>query len=362
MKSEINRRSFLKLSAASLGAFGLGFGKQQFALPDFPRADRLARVVWWGTELKRRPSVDSETIRTLREDELFPWLRTTTGPHFEISQTWVETPEGYVWAPHTQMTRNIPNLPLESLPEASTRRGLWVEVSVPYVDLILQNPPARSPWLQDKLNATPGPRLYYSQVTWVDEIRTGSDGQVLYRINEPYGNPGDIFYAAAEAFRVVTPEEIAPISPDVTDKRILIDVGRQTMHCFEGQTEVHFSRVSTGALFDYLGNKVDAWATPIGTYPIWRKLISLHMSGGTTGAGWDLPGVAWTTLFYETGVAIHSTFWHNNFGVPMSRGCVNAAPEDAKWVFRWTLPEVSYDPGDVIVGMPGGTRIEVIEA
>jgi len=104
------------------------------------------------------------------------------------------------------------------------------------------------------------------------------------------------------------------------------------------------------------------WLTPLGIRPIWRKLISVHMSGGTTGGGYDLPGVSWTSLFEGNGIAIHSTFWHNNFGEQMSHGCVNAAPEDAKWMFRWTLPVISYDPGDLTVGMPGGTRIEVVES
>lgn len=51
------------------------------------------------------------------------------------------------------------------------------------------------------------------------------------------------------------------------------------------------------------------------------------MSGGTTGGGYDLPGVSWTSLFEGDGAAIQSTFWHNNFGEQMSHGCVNAAPE-----------------------------------
>ena len=85
------------------------------------------------------------------------------------------------------------------------------------------------------------------------------------------------------------------------------------------------------------------------------------MSGGSTGGGWDLPGVGWTSLFIGNGVAIHATYWHNNYGEPMSRGCVNARPEDSKWIFRWTQPVVPYEPGDVTVQMPGGTRVQVIE-
>ncbi len=65
--------------------------------------------------------------------------------------------------------------------------------------------------------------------------------------------------------------------------------------------------------------------------------------------------------FVGTGVAIHSTFQHNNYGELSSRGCVNASPEDAKWVFRWSLPQVPYDPGDVTVEWPEGTKVIVAE-
>ena len=45
-------------------------------------------------------------------------------------------------------------------------------------------------------------------------------------------------------------------------------------------------------------------------------------------------------LYFERSYAIHGTFWHNNFGVPMSHGCVNLAPLDAKWVFFWSSPHI----------------------
>jgi lipoprotein-anchoring transpeptidase ErfK/SrfK len=184
---------------------------------------------------------------------------------------------------------------------------------------------------------------------------------VWYRVNEKYGSYGDILWGLAGAFRPIIEEEMAPISPDVEDKRVVVDVTYQTMSCYEGNTEVYFTRISSGALYNYVGEKVDVWATPIGNFPIWRKLVSLHMSGGTTGGGWDLPGIGWVSLFVGSGVAIHSTFWHNNFGEPMSRGCVNARPDDAKWVFRWTLPSVPLDPGDVTVSLTGSTKVQVLE-
>jgi lipoprotein-anchoring transpeptidase ErfK/SrfK len=332
-------------------------------MPDFPQAERLGRVNVGRIDLKARPDADSENLAVLYEDAVVPWLREVVGKNvYRTNQRWVETPDGYIWAPYLQPVQYLPNEPVSSLPSAEGESGMWVEVSVPYVDMALDNPPARSPWLQDRLKVGLSPRLYYNQILWVDQVDTDANGQVWYRINEKYGTYGDIFWAEAEAFRPVTADEISPINPDVKDKRIRIDVTYQTLTCFEGDREVYFTRISSGAKYDAWGNPVDVWATPIGQYPIWRKLLSLHMSGGTTGGGWDLPGVGWTTLFIGTGIAIHSTFWHNNYGEPMSRGCVNARPEDAKWVFRWSLPTVHYSPGDVTVSMPGGTIVEVRES
>ncbi|HLE13304.1 MAG TPA: L,D-transpeptidase, partial [Anaerolineales bacterium] len=83
----------------------------------------------------------------------------------------------------------------------------------------------------------------------------------------------------------------------------------------------------------------------------------------TNAEGWDLPGIGWTQLFHGEGVAVHSTFWHNNFGEPMSHGCVNTAPQDAKWIYRWTQPAVLNGTGDndVTITKELSTRVFVTE-
>jgi hypothetical protein len=329
-------------------------------LDNFPNQERLGRVCVGRVEIKSRPDGNSQTVDVLYDDAVVPWLRETVGDPYSIyasSLRWVETPRGFIWAPHLQPVRNEVHSPVDSLPETSMGPGIWVEVTVPWTDLILANPPPRSPWLKENAN----PRLYYSQVLWVDQMRTDEQGRILYRINEPYGSYGDIFWAEASAFRPLNEEDVSPIHPDVEDKRVLINLQYQTLSCFEGTREVFFCRISSGAKFNAEGKPVDKWSTPVGAHPIWRKVLSLHMSGGTTGGGYDLPGIGWTTLFVGTGIAIHATYWHNNFGVPMSHGCVNARPQDAQWIFRWTNPIVHYDPGDITVSMPGGTKVEVIE-
>jgi lipoprotein-anchoring transpeptidase ErfK/SrfK len=360
----LSRRDFLKLTSLGLGSLALHPWRTALSLPDFPQSERLGRVNLGIVDLKPRPDPDSQTLQVLYEDAVVPWLKEVVGgnPADRTSKRWVETPDGYIWAPHLQPVKNQPNAPLNSLPHTSQETGMWVEVTVPYVDLLLENAEPSAPWTKYRMESGPVPRLYFSQTTWVDQIRVGDSGQTLYRVNEKFGSYGDVFWAAAEAFRPVTQEEIAPINPEAEEKRVVVDVNSQTLACYEGNTEVYFTRISSGARWNAQGTPVDVWATPEGRFPIWRKLVSLHMSGGTTGGGWDLPAIAWVSLFVGSGVAVHATYWHNNFGEPMSNGCVNARPEDAKWVFRWTLPPVNLDPGDAQVSMPGGTIVEVLES
>jgi len=323
-------------------------------IPEFPDHEKLGRVIGGRVPLKIRPDIDSQDVGVLNDDEVVPWLREIVGKRpLWYSQRFVETPSGYVYAPNLQPVYNNPNLPIESLPPEG---GIWVEVTVPYVDLVLQNPPARSPWLKNSTH----PRLYFSQVMWVDEIKIEKD-QTWYRVRELYGSFGDVFWAPAEAFMPLTEADLTPINPEVEEKNVVVNVTDQTMSCFEGNQEVYFCQVSTGGKYDAEGNPSDKWATPVGGHTIWRKLVSVHMTGGTTGGGYDLPGIGWTVLFSGNGVAVHSTFWHNSFGIPRSHGCVNAKPDDAKWVFRWTLPDVPYDPGDVTISGKGSTKVIVVE-
>ncbi len=359
-RKTLSRRAFLKIAAMSLGSLGLRPWRGLLELPEFPSAERLGRVCIGRAEIKARPDYDSPTVGGLYEDTVVPWLREVVGRWpWRNNQRWVEIPEGYVWSPYLQPVKNEPAAPVEALQPMGDTQGLWVEVSVPYVDALLDNAPPRSAWWRYRKENGQPYRFYYSQILWVDQMKTGADGQVWYRINERYGNPGDIFWCPAEAFRPITPEEVAPINPEVEDKRVVIDVNWnvQTLSCFEGNSEVFFCRISSGK---------SEGATPLSPYPspgfmIWRKLFSLHMGGNTAAGSWDVPAVGWTSLFQGDGVAIHSTYWHNNFGEPMSHGCVNAKPEDAKWVFRWTQPVAPFESGDVTIIGKGGTRVIVNE-
>ncbi len=204
-------------------------------------------------DLFATPDGSGQPIGALYEDNLVPWIREVVGSiPGRVNQRFVETPNGFVWGGYVQPVWNQPNVPIASLPTTSLGQGMWAEVTVPYVDLVLDNPPARAPWLQYVSSINLPARFYYSQVVWVDQIRADASGEVWYRLNEKYGS-GDIFWGQAEAFRPLTVEEISPINPDVPDKQIVVRIWEQTLSCWEGNKEVHFAKISSGALYD-------AWA------------------------------------------------------------------------------------------------------
>ncbi len=70
----------------------------------------------------------------------------------------------------------------------------------------------------------------------------------------------------------------------------------------------------------------------------------------------DLPGIPWNVFFDLSGTAIHGTYWHNDFGVRRSHGCVNVSCEAARWIYRWVYPiggfEDDFIQSDRRVGTP----------
>ena len=112
-----------------------------------------------------------------------------------------------------------------------------------------------------------------------------------------------------------------PLATALGVKRIELSLSEQRLTAYEGDTELLGVLVSTGTA---------RYPTPPGEYKIIRKVRSQVMSG----PGYYLPNVEWVSYFVG-GYAIHGTYWHSNFGQPMSRGCVNMTNDDARWIFEW---------------------------
>ena len=111
-----------------------------------------------------------------------------------------------------------------------------------------------------------------------------------------------------------------------------VDLSQQMLYAYEGDTIVASFLVSTG---------VAAFPTVVGQFHVYLKFEYTDMAG----PGYYLPDVPYTMYFYR-GYGIHGTYWHSNFGTPMSHGCVNMYTPDAEWLFYWapmgTLVNVHY--------------------
>jgi len=354
-----SRRDFLKLAGLGLGS--LAFRKSPFEtvkrLPQFPAGDYLGRVAvtpnFYSTALRAQPDENSPILRNVAQDEVVVWHREVIGTNVagRTNRRWVQTPEGFIYTADLQPVRNLPNTPMNALPQG--KDGFWAEVTVPYVDLQLQTAPI-SPLVKYSLATNQPVRLYYGQVAWIDQVGAGGDGSIMYRVNEAaplhgYGY-GDLFIADGAALRPLTDDDVSPINPNVDPnlKKIIIDAtpGRQILSCYEGNTEVYYCRVSTG-----YGER---FSTPTGDQAVSWKIFSIHMAANTSSdSGYDTMAVPWP-IFFNTnaGAAIHGTFWHNDFGTRRSHGCVNVTPEDAKWIFRWSTPALSLDQSETRLSWP----------
>lgn len=102
---------------------------------------------------------------------------------------------------------------------------------------------------------------------------------------------------------------------------IQVDLSEQRLITWEGNKPVFGVIVSTG--------KKDT-PTPTGVFNIYTKLEKTRMKG----EDYDIEDVP-HTMYYQGSYGIHGAFWHKSFGTPVSRGCVNVAPNHAKKIFNW---------------------------
>ena len=146
------------------------------------------------------------------------------------------------------------------------------------------------------------------------------------------------------AQKLSQPSETAVLGDETgSNKRIEVDLTNQRLYAYEGDRQIMNVLVSTGK-----------WGrTPTGTYNVWTKLRATKMSGGSKALRtyYYLPNVPYVMYFYGGGIAksrgygIHGTYWHNNFGHPMSHGCINMRTSEAQQLFNWAyvgIPVVIY--------------------
>ncbi|HEX9017550.1 MAG TPA: L,D-transpeptidase family protein [Anaerolineaceae bacterium] len=328
------RRDFLKLTALGMGslAFKPFFG----AGSDIDMGD-IARVAIRSVSIYSQPNDKSQILYQRNRDELiniYEEVISKDGPGY--NPLWYKVWRGYVHSAYLERVKIRLNPVADSIP---TPRGQLAEVTVPMTQTMRYNTLIKGSW-------EPLYRLYYGSNHWVKGIDQGPDGTPWYRLHDELNELE--YHAPAIHFRMVQPEEFAPISPEIDPwkKRIEVSISQQKLKAFEGDTVVLETNVSTGVPDRRHEPGIVKTDTPSGEYHVYSKMPSKHMGDGQVTASleaYELPGVPWTTFFAPHGVAFHGTYWHTNFGMTMSHGCVNMRTEEAKWIFRWTTPVTAPD-------------------
>jgi LysM repeat protein len=119
-----------------------------------------------------------------------------------------------------------------------------------------------------------------------------------------------------------SPSNPTPPGGEFASRYFLVDLSDQTLYAFDGDTLVRSTLISSG---------LAGTPTVVGTFYVYLRYESTRMRG----PGYDLPNVPYTMYFYK-GYGLHGTYWHSNFGTPMSHGCVNMPTPEAEWAFNWS--------------------------
>jgi len=328
----ISRRAVLK----SLGLIGFALtplqqytaraatqgGSPQDLTPHW-NGEPFGRITFDDMNARAEPNVNAEVLNILKRDMVVPVREAIVGQHvFLNNDLWLETPYGYLYSSYVQPMHYY----LPQTPRADLGEGMWAEVIVPFSDAY---------W--DTTDADPErlvSRQTHKSVYYLKELVKGKDGKSWYLVEEPYQS----YYMRATHLRIIAPEEMSPISPEVDprDKRVEVDLGKQLVLCYEKEQIVFAARASTGA---------GDFGTPRGKFRIHDKRAGTRMIGGSASdnvGDYDLPGVPFTAYFTGDWAAIHGAYWHNDFGIPRSHGCVNLPPDASRWIWRWTTPYVDY--------------------
>lgn len=120
-------------------------------------------------------------------------------------------------------------------------------------------------------------------------------------------------------------------------KWIEVSIPRQSLVAYEGNRPVYATLVSTGV--GGTGDPKETHATVQGSFRIYEKHLTVTMNGREASDPFDLRDVPFVQYF-TGGYALHAAYWHDDFGRLHSHGCVNLAPRDAAWLYRWTDPVV----------------------
>lgn len=173
------------------------------------------------------------------------------------------------------------------------------------------------------------PLAYRSAISLTD--KKTFHGGVLH-----YQTPDGHWVADREVSRL-DPARRMPAWGKNGERWIDINVTKQTLVAYDGEKAVFATLVSTGEAG--LGDPESSKSTIRGIFRVDRKHITAKMSSNEIGERFELNDIPFVQYF-EGGYALHAAYWHDDFGVPKSHGCINLSPDDARRLFYWTEPKL----------------------
>jgi len=335
---KFSRRDFLKLSAS--GVLGLvlselGIGHALAAPPA-----SQGRITWSGVPLYDAPSFKAKEMHLFGMDQVVALNAEVEGEEGNpFNKAWYKVDDGFTYSGWLQPVETKFQKPVYEIPA----EGQLGEITVPISETRL------IPYTY----GNNGYRLYYGSTHWVKKVVvTREEKSIWYEIFDSEIDKS--FFIPYHNMRLIPSEELTLLSPDIpeAEKLIHVDLPTQWVTAFEGDTMVFSSRCSSGS---------KGTRTPTGEFLTYHKGPSVHMNNQDEDVKnhYDLPGVPWCTFFTGYGNAFHGTYWHNDYGRPRSHGCVNLPSEDAKWIYRWSRPNVPV--GEDYLHLPGeGTRVQIV--
>ncbi|MGD2078979.1 MAG: L,D-transpeptidase, partial [Chloroflexota bacterium] len=175
-------------------------------------------------------------------------------------------------------------------------------------------------WANIGLATTPSPVLAKPVVLGGEVRAKWTPTPVPTNTPTPSPTPNPTFVSSAYGLGSYMPDGITP-----NERWIDVDVTQQKLVAYQGFLPVFETLVSTGTA---------RHPTVTGQFRIWLRFQSQDMNGYRLGYDYYLRNVPYVQYFYQD-YALHGTFWHSNFGTPMSHGCVNLATPDAEWLYNW---------------------------
>ena len=341
MPPGFSRRDLLKASGTGLlGLFLADLRLERVLATETPKQGRSTMS---GVNVFSEPFFNANKTYLLHRDEVVDISTEVKGDYGygnPFNLNWYQVNgEGYAYSGAIQPVEILHQKPVFDIPEV----GVLGEIAVPFSDTRRAS----------SVFADRGYRVYYSTTHWItDTVVNRDEKSIWYKIYDRQTK--ESLYVPAHEMRIVSPDELRPLASEVPQekKRIYVDLATQTVTAFEGENPVLVTRCASGA---------KGTETPLGEFRTYHKGPSIHMTnqGDGTENTYHLPGVPWVSFFTGSGVALHGTYWHNDYGRPSSRGCVNLTPNDAKFIYRWTQPEVPI--GTPYLNQPGdGTLVQVV--